>query len=253
MVRSVVQAMRILRHLAGAPQPMGVNPLARALDLSPSSCFNLLKTLTAEGFLAFDAKAKTYAIGPALGDLARRADGGTMALAVVRPRLQAMAARFRVASGLWRLTPQGRLVLLAFADSEHTTRLHMTVGQRLPMLVGAMGRCVAGHAHLSRAALAKAFAELRWERAPAFARYAREVASARTRGWALDDGDFMRGLVSVAAPVQDGAGAVRFCIANTMFQGQYGAATVREIGQATAAMARECAADLYGVPGEPAG
>lgn len=251
-VRSVVQALRIVRHLADAPDPMGVNALARLLDLSPSSCFNLVKTLAAEGFLAFDAKAKTYAIGPAVADLARRADGSGNALAIARPRLQALAARFRIASALWRLTPNGRLVLVAVADSEHATRLHMTIGQRLPMLVGSMGRCVAGYSTLSQAALGRAFAELRWERAPTLARYRREVAAARKRGWALDDGDFMRGLVTVAAPVVDAAGAVRFCIASTMFQGQHDAATVRRIGEATAATAHEIAAGNYGVARDPA-
>ena len=49
-VGSVVQALAILRHLSEASKPLGVTAVARALGISPSSCFNLLKTLVAEDF-----------------------------------------------------------------------------------------------------------------------------------------------------------------------------------------------------------
>lgn len=247
IVGSVVQALRIVRHLADAAQPEGVNAIARRLAISPSSCFNLLKTLVVEEFLRFDESSKTYSIGPALSRLARRADDADAALLIARPQMEAIAAQFRLASGLWRLSSD-RLVLVAFANSELATRLHMTLGQRLPKLVGAIGRCVAAHATMPDKAFAEEFVSLRWERAPSFARYRKEIAAVQERGWAFDDGDFMRGLATIAAPILDADGVVRYCIANTLFQGQHGDRLVRQIGQATAGLACNLAERLYGRP-----
>ena len=77
------------------------------------------------------------------------------------PIMQELASRFRIASGLWRLTENKRLVLVASVDSDLATRLHMTLGQRLPMLIGAIGRCVAAHSTLSEEQLKEGFAQLR--------------------------------------------------------------------------------------------
>lgn len=244
-VRSVVQALRIVRHMIDAAQPQGVTAIARQLGLSPSSCFNLVRTLVAEDFLRFDTGAKTYSLGPALTRLAQRAQSVDSALALARPQLETFAARYGAASGLWRLSASQRLVLVAVADSDNATRIHMTVGQRLPMLIGAIGRCVAVRADLSDEALARAFAALRWQNPPTFARYKREVAQVRKVGWALDDGDYMRGVVTIAAAVTDADGAVRFCLANTLFRGQHDDATVQQIGAETARTAAELGASLF--------
>lgn len=243
-VASVVHALNILRLLARAPTPMGVTAISRALAISPSSCFNLLKTLCSEGVAEFDPTARTYQLGAGVSDLA---SGGRTddVPALVRPRLEAMAAEYRFASGLWRVAA-GRLVLVDFIDSEMATRIHMNVGQRLPMLIGAMGRCVAAHAELTASELDDAFAKLRWARAPGRERYHREIAHARRHGWALDEGDFMRGICTIASPVLDRSGAVRYCIANTFFHGEHDAGVMAHIGARTAQCASEVSALVFG-------
>jgi len=250
-VASVVQALRILRHLSEGTAPQGVTAIARQLGISPSSCFNLLKTLVGEQFLTFDTAKKTYAIGPELSRLARLGDGEDPVVRAALPRMQELASRFRMASGLWRLTESKRLVLVASADSDLATRLHMTLGQRLPMLIGAMGRCVAAYSRLSGKQLKEGFAQLRWERPPTFARYSKEVRTARSSGWAIDDGDFMRGLTTVAAPVLDSGGSVTYCVANTLFQGQLDKDEIPELGTLTARLAGDISGSVGGQSSPP--
>jgi DNA-binding IclR family transcriptional regulator len=243
-VGSVVHALNILRLLAREPSPLGVTAIARAVGVSPSSCFNLLKTLCAEGMAEFEPDRKTYRLGPGVSVFAR--DGvADPALALMRPRLMAMAAQYRFASGLWRVSGAGRMVLVDFADSELATRIHMTVGQRLPLLSGAMGRCVAAHSDLAPLQIAQALGEMRWVRPPSQERYRKEVAEALRRGWAVDDGDFLPGICTIAAPVLDGAGRVRYCIANTFFSGEHTAKVIARIGAMTAVTAREVSGMLY--------
>lgn len=244
-VPAVVHALKILRHLAKHSSPLGLSSIARALDISPSSCFNLLKTLCAERVVEFDVGSKTYQTGPGSHELVRERQDYE-AIARIRPELMNIAAEFGIGSALWRVSEGGRLILVDFASSELATRIHMTVGQRLPVLVGAMGRCIAAHTALTREQLQRALAATRWADCPSLTRYMREVARARTSGWAIDDGDFMRGVTTVAAPILDRSETVRYCIANTFFQGQLDARRLGRVQLAAAACARRMSSALYG-------
>ncbi|HBU0515229.1 TPA: helix-turn-helix domain-containing protein, partial [Klebsiella pneumoniae] len=69
-VGAVVNAIQILRHLAHADGPQGVAAIARATGISPSSAFNILRTLSNERLTSFDDAGKTYQLGLGLSELA---------------------------------------------------------------------------------------------------------------------------------------------------------------------------------------
>ena len=46
------------------------------------------------------------------------------------------------------------------------------------------------------------FQRLRWDTAPAFESWKREVAETRSRGWAVDTGNYIAGVTVAAAPVR---------------------------------------------------
>jgi DNA-binding IclR family transcriptional regulator len=247
-VGSVASAIAILRHLGSYPAGAGVNAIARALGLGPSSCFNILKTLTTERFLDFDPVSKLYTLGPGAVVVARRALDPGGALPLVRGDLERLAERFQLTAALWR-TSRERVFLLGFAESEATTRIHMTVGQRLPILTGALGRCVAAHGRYERAELASRLAGIQWANAPSIEDYLVEVDLARARGWAIDESCFMRGVTTIAAPVTDDLGRVAFSVSSTLFTGQYDAAKLEEIGAVTKAVADRLSGRVFGADG----
>jgi DNA-binding IclR family transcriptional regulator len=240
MVPAVVQAVSILRYLARADSPQGLTRIARELHISPSSCFNLLKTLAAERFVEFESIKKTYTLGAGLDEVAR-APG--QLIERIRPDLEALAAKHEIASGLWSVT-NGRLVLESFVASELATRIHMTVGQRLPMYIGAMGRCLAAQGGSTATQVLEEVQALRWARRPTIDRYRRELAQVRRQGWAIDDGDFMAGVTTIAAPIVDANGRIRYCIANTLFQGQLSVAALQGIGMETARLAQRFSVEV---------
>lgn len=245
LVGSIVAAAGILRLLAQETEPLGVNAIARRRGLSPSSCFNILKTLVAEGFADFDAVSKTYSPGVTPVFLARRALNSEQALRVATPYLQSMAADYGCVSSLWKIVPGDRLMLLGLFDSRSVINIHIEVGQRLPSFVGAMGRCVAASGALDRAALEAAFDKLTWQRRPAFEDYLADVELARGRGWAVDVDNFAQGVTTVAASIMDRHGTAQYCISNILFSGQAEAAQIDRIGADVARVSRHVAADLY--------
>lgn len=220
-VGSVQAAIAILRHLEKAGAAMGVNALSRTLDISPSSCFLLLKTLADEQFLDFDPATKRYSLGPGAIALGRSAIDPARSFALARTKLEEVAAAHDVTVGLWRLRLSEQLIAVGVAESEATTRIHITVGQRMPIASGAAGRCALAFSKNDGQSVAQRIAAVRWANTPDLDTYLRDLATTRERGWAIDEGDFLQGVTTIAAPVLNRDGALELCLAATMFNGQH--------------------------------
>lgn len=245
-VGSIVNAIDVLRYISESRQPAGVTTIARALNLNPSSCFNILKTLTNEGFVEVHPKAKTYTLGTEALRLARSVMVENGALNYVRPYIQEIASEFRVTSALWRLTSQDRWVLVGFEESAAVTRIHLSIGQRLPRYAGAAGRCAAAFSDLDLARLKQEFDQVRWHRRPPIKEHLAEVAAVRVIGWALDDHQLHLGVTSIAAPLVDEIGRIRYCVTCIMFAGQHDRAGLEVIGQAAAKVANQASRYIFG-------
>jgi DNA-binding IclR family transcriptional regulator len=193
----------ILRLLASRRRPLGVNTIARDLSLAPSSCYKILKQLQSADFVDFDARTKCYSLGVGVIGLARQALDPIRAFSIVRPRLEDIADRRAIAIGFWRRTSGSRIVLAGFVEGSSLLRIHMSVGQRLPMLMGAVGRAIAARLDLGDVELRREFGRLRWQSAPPFEQYAAQVDEARKRGFAVDRDNFASGVTSVAVAVDD--------------------------------------------------
>ncbi len=243
---SIVNAIDVLRYISQSHQPEGVTAISRALSISPSSCFNILKTLTNDGFIEFHPQTKTYALGTEALRLARRVMDENGALSYVRPHLHDIATEFNVTSALWRLTARRRWVLVGFEESGALARIHLSLGQRLPMFGGAVGRCAAAFSGLEAARLKEEFAKVNWRRQPSAADHLAQVAAVAKAGWALDDNQFNHGVATVASPILDSDGRVRYAIACTMFTKQHDSAVLRQIGVASAALADRTSDHIYG-------
>lgn len=234
-VGSVVNAIAILRHLATAPAPVGVNALARSLELSPSTCFNIVKTLVAEDFVSFDVRTKRYELAAAPVELFRGSAGDRLMLAV-HDELEALSTDYALVCGLWEVRGD-RLYLKEVIEPDVPTRIHLTRGQRLPRYVGAMGRCLATVDDLSRTDISRIIHTLRWQQAPATEAYMADLRRTAETGWAVDEGNYMKGVLTVAAAIVDASGNPRHCLTAIMFLGQHRADLVEHIGELLAEIA----------------
>jgi DNA-binding IclR family transcriptional regulator len=229
LVGALAAGLKLLRHLARLQAPAGVSQLARDLDLNPSTCFNLLKTLVHEELVNFDPATKTYRIGLGLVAMARGALEPASYAKLVRPHLEAIAARHRVTATLWQRMGEDRVVLVDRADNDSAMRVHMNIGQRLPMYIAALGRCMAASSGMTQAALRKQFARLRWQDAPSFDTYWKQVEQARARGFAVDEGHYVRGVTTVSSAVAGPQGAPVMAISAVGFSAQFKGAELRAL------------------------
>ncbi|GGF15483.1 transcriptional regulator [Aliidongia dinghuensis] len=228
-VGAVVHAIRILQYLADATAPLGVAAVSRGTGISPSTCFNILRTLARARFVAFNSVDKVYSLGLGVAELAAGLVGISPA-DLIRPELERLALNYDMLIVLWRVMDEGHIALVDRAHSATAVRVEMRLGLRLPTLVGAVGRCFAAATHLPEAELRRRFGALRWQDPPSFETYLADIAEARERGWAREDGNLYRGLVTVAALVTDQAGRPRFGISGITIAGQHPSETIDRLG-----------------------
>ncbi|MBB3219944.1 IclR family transcriptional regulator [Pseudoduganella umbonata] len=230
-VKPVVNAIRILRFLTASGSPARAADIARELAINPSTCFNTLRTLVAEEMLDFDPLSKTYTTGLGLAKLVEQLVTQGQRLEIVRPLMQEFAAAHHVTVTLWRRMGNDRIVLVSSETSPGDLRIDMAIGQRLPLLMGASGRLFTARLGLDEERLRAVFDKVRWARSLGYEEYRRQVADASTNGWSVDDGYFSAGILAVAAPVNDRAGAIAYAVSAVTFRGQHGDAEIGKLGQ----------------------
>jgi len=243
-------AAAILRALSANGQPMTATAIARATDLNGSSAFNILRTLTQEGFVVFDGDAKTYTPGLGLLEFVTPLLG-VSPVGLIRPALTRIAHDYRTMIALWQITDTERVVLIDNIASDRIVQARIAPGSRLPAHAGAIGRCYCAATGIGEAQARTAFDRVRWQAAPSFAEYWRDVGAAREDGHAFDRGALFRGLEIGAVLVRDAAGAPRFGLSNITISGQQSAPEQLEIVHALAETAARIGSALYGRTAPP--
>lgn len=219
-IRSVAQAFAVLRLLAET-SPMSLSDIARGAGLSPSSCFNLLKTLLDEGAIERDARTRRYRLTRAwaLAE-ALRDDAAQGLVERARPLMTKIAEANDAAVGLWKIISRERVRLSARAESKAGVRVAMADGQRQPLGGGAVGRALAAAQGVEAEEMSRRYEAVRWQTPLSREEYGAQVAEARQRGFALDEGATHRGICSVAVPIL--AVAPGFCLSASIFAGTRG-------------------------------
>lgn len=243
-VKPVANAIAILRHLACADTPLRAADVARQLAINTSTCFNILRTLVAEGVVDFDPHSKMYGSSLGLASLVGQVVSQGQRLQKCLPVMQEFAVQYRATVTLWKREGDERLVLVASESSPNDIHINMPTGQRLPILMGASGRLLAHDLGLTRAELREAFLRLRWADALSFEAFEQEAAEARARGWSIDDGHFSPGAVALAVPIADAGGKIAYTAVVVMFRGMHTGAETQAIGSALCGLGRALATIL---------
>ncbi|MDR3417264.1 MAG: IclR family transcriptional regulator [Nevskia sp.] len=200
-VPAVSRAAAILRLLARAPEASGIQAIARELGIVPSTVLHILRTLVAEELVSVDPATKLYSLGPGVLLLARAWLGANRFASVVQPVLDAISRERAVTAMGVQVDGVDHMVVVAIARSEGMIQLHTQIGSRFPATISATGRCLAAFGGHDAEELRRRFRKLRWDNAPSLTEWEAQVAEARSRGYAIDRGNYIAGVTIVAAPV----------------------------------------------------
>src|SRR3990172_4068824 len=160
-VPAVTRAVAILRLLGRSEEALGVNAIARALRLIPSTCLHILRVLVAEELVALDPSTKRYRLDTGILTIARSALRRTGFAETVQPELDRLSRRHGVTAIGVQAIGLEHIVVVAISRSDHGLRLHADIGSRFPALISASGRCVAAFCGQPWAALERRLPRLR--------------------------------------------------------------------------------------------
>ena len=205
-VPAATRALRVLRYLAGQPDPVSLDRLAAAVGLPRSSAYHLMRAMEDEGFVTHLADEHRYGLGVAAFEVGSGYSRQAPLQRIARRPLAALADALGQSAHLAVL--HGRDVLYVVEErAPGRPPLVTDVGVRLPAHLTASGRAVlaALPANQVRALYPdrSAFVD-RHDVGPSSPSALRTLLSeTRQRGHAFEDGEVTPGFASVAAAVLD--------------------------------------------------
>lgn len=207
-------AQTVLRTLAlftPTVSDRGVTEIARILGCYKSRAHRALSLLEQERFLQRQTRSGRYALGPRAYELGRAAAAQFSLAEVSRPILEAVTKELRGAAVLRTLVAGGEIITVELCESPEAIKVSHQQGVRAPFNFGATGKVLC--AALPEPELAELIQQ---HGLPRFTpkticdpeRFRRELDTVRRRGYAFSDGEALRGVRGVAAPVFRAGGEV---------------------------------------------
>jgi DNA-binding IclR family transcriptional regulator len=205
LVPALTRGLSILSTLAGTDSNPTLSEVAASLGVTRSSAYRLLYTLGHLGFVEYDARAKTYALGPQVlalgyGYLASR-DIPPVAL----PHLERLRDRTGWSAHLGEL--HGReVVYLARVPTRRLVSSTVHIGTRLPAHATTMGRILLSG--LSDDEIRDLYQQdmaqpLDLSPCSSVAALLEQIAADRANGFVVQNSVYEAGVASAAAPIRD--------------------------------------------------
>ena len=242
-VPAVTRAIATLRLLGKSPEPLGVNAIARALGLVPSTCLHILRVLVAEELVAFDEGTKHYSLDDGILAIARSVLRRNDFARIVQPGLDQLSKRFGVAAIGVKVSGLDHFIVVVIAKSEQPLRIHVEIGSRFPALISATGRCLVAFGDYPEHEIQSRFRSLRWDRPPTLKAWRAEIEAARRNGYSVDEGNYIDGITVLAAPVLGRGGRMTHAVVAVGVGEQIRRAGVGTVADELKAIARH-ASDL---------
>lgn len=205
-VPAATRTLRVLRFLAGQPDPVPLDRIMRACELPRSTTYHLLNVMIAEGFVVHLAEEHRYGLGVAAFELGSGYARQEPLQRLARRPLAALADGTGQSAHLAVL--HGREVLYVVEErAPGRPPLVTDVGVRLPAHLTASGRAIlAGLPPAQVRALysqASDFVDRHGRGPRSLSGLRRVLTDTRQRGHAVEDGEVTPGLASVAVAVAD--------------------------------------------------
>lgn len=206
----------LLEAVGAASRPLAVADLIETLELPRATVYRLVDWLLSEGFLSREPARRRLVVGPRLTDLATGVLRASVALGPRRAVLKALAEATGETCTIGVMEADS-VVYIDRVESDHwPLRLHLPIGVRVPLHATAIGKLFLSFLPArQREALLSAL-EPRAVTARTITdreHLSRELGRVRAEGFAVDDQEFLAGVVAVAVPVVNARGEIRAAIA----------------------------------------
>ena len=205
LIQSVAHALDVMEQFFGDVDELGVTELSKRLKLHKNNVFRLLATLEARGYIEQNKASENYRLGIKCLHLGRRYIEHMGLVRQARPILADVTRKCRESTYVAVYRREGVVPLEAVDPEDRAVRINSPVGQTLPLHCTA-----AGKTHLAfdtdeqlKSSLPdnlRAYTERTIiDRAQLFA----QLESVARSGYAVDSGEYLNEVSSVAVPIRE--------------------------------------------------
>ena len=208
MEQTVQKALNLLEALVRSGQPRRLTELSRQLGLTKPNVYRLLSTLSVLGYVQKDPATSLYSPTLKMWEMGSLLVRDTDLVSVANPRLHALCQETGESVQL-TVFDAGFVVYVDKVDSDHPLKAITSIGSRTPATVTSTGKAML--AWMAPEALDLAFAHVK-RFTPATLMRRRDIEAdleeTRTRGYAINRGEFRAGVCGLGVPVRDRTGSV---------------------------------------------
>jgi IclR family KDG regulon transcriptional repressor len=208
IIQSVSHALDVLEQFTGEPDELGVTELSKRLKLHKNNVFRLLATLEARGYIEQNKATENYRLGIRCLRLGQRFVTQTGLLRQARPVMHQVTRACRETSFI-TVMRDGCAIALDAVEAEQPVRMVSRIGDPLPLHCTAVGKMHLAFADDElRASLPEAlqkFTDKTLADRQALGQQLKKIAES---GFAVDLGEHIEDVRSVAVPIRDYTRAV---------------------------------------------
>jgi IclR family KDG regulon transcriptional repressor len=206
---SVATAIRLLKAFSEDEVEIGISALARRLSLAKSTVHRLAVTLVSEGLLEQDRENGKYQLGIALFRLGALVRRRMEVSSQARPHLYELRERINESVHL-AILDGSEIMYVYNLESTHAIRMRSDIGVRKPAYCTAEGQAILAFQadDIVARVIAAGLSPRTAKTITGADRFLKALAAIRQRGCAIEDEESELGMVCIAAPIRDDAGAV---------------------------------------------
>ena len=204
IIQSVSHALDVLEQFSGEHDELGVTELSKRLKLHKNNVFRLLATLEPRGYIEQNKATENYRLGIRCLQIGQTYVNQMGLLRQAKPIMEAVVKRCRETVYL-SLLRRNAVVPLQSIEADRPVRIISLLGQALPLHCTA-----AGKVHLAF----ESEEEIKNSLPESLTKHTENTITRRTdliadlrkvaeRGWAIESGEFLPDLRSIAVPIRD--------------------------------------------------
>lgn len=209
-MRTIIRAMAVLESFSKDRPTLALHQVADAIELSKPTTFRLLKSLTELGYL-IRLDTQEYCLSMKLLKLAEVVNPTLGIREAASSTLRELAEASGETIALNTVDKLDRVCLDAITSTTGVVSM-MRAGDRVPLGLGASSKILL--AYMDSADISKAVTRLGKRNYPFFdrSRLKSELIEARKVGYSLSEGEVAEGNASLAAPIFERDGTVKYSI-----------------------------------------
>ena len=201
IVQSVARALTMISCFANDTE-LGISEIAERMDLSKSTTYGLVNTLTAFGYLE-QTENKKYRLGLKLFELGNLVQSRMDVRMEARPYCQLLADKYRTTVHL-ATHSEGEIIYIDKVDNNSSVVVYSQIGKRAPMYCTGGGKAILAflpEEYMEKYVLSRPLIKMTEHTITTGDRLLKELEQVRERGYAVDDEEIEPGLHCIAAPI----------------------------------------------------